>query len=136
MISIEDYWKEHQPASYSRWNLEWENRPAGHKLPRRTLHWLIAERSGHGDYEAYHLRFGHENTHSQCICGEKREAGHLAECRLTKEQMDKLQGKEDPLAYLLGPKGSEDFQALVESTGIYRGQRARAVTQNNNSAVA
>lgn len=36
------------------WNL-----PAELALPRRTLHALYAERSGHGDFASYHARFGH-----------------------------------------------------------------------------
>jgi len=37
---------------------------------RATLHRLLAARSGHGDFAAYHERFGHTASNNQCSCGE------------------------------------------------------------------
>lgn len=43
---------------------------------REILGWLIAARSGHGHFAAYHERFGHEETDSNCVCGQKRAQLH------------------------------------------------------------
>ena len=105
---------------YTRWNLSWEDSPKEHNLPRRTLHWLIAERTGHGDYQQYHKRFKHAGAESRCRCGNIREARHFAECDLTRGKLPECpDGYEDITTYLLGPKGSIHFQKLVEETNLY-----------------
>ena len=42
------------------------------KLKREVQRWLIAARSGHGHFSAYHEKFGHKGTDSNCLCGQKR----------------------------------------------------------------
>ncbi|KAL7795277.1 ribonuclease H-like domain-containing protein [Trichoderma ceciliae] len=71
------WWQEHQPASYSRWRLDWKDKPPEYKLLKRSLHWLLAERSGHRDFQGYHKRFQHKGTEARCQCGLLREAGHF-----------------------------------------------------------
>ncbi|KAL7791464.1 ankyrin repeat-containing domain protein [Trichoderma ceciliae] len=39
-----------------------------------------AERSGHGDFQKYHGRFGHD-IDTQCRCGEARKTGHFTDDR-------------------------------------------------------
>ncbi len=50
------------------------------KLEREVQGWLIAARSGHGHFSAYHERFGHEGTDSNCLCGQKRSQLHPFSC--------------------------------------------------------
>jgi hypothetical protein len=50
----------------------WRNKPPELWLNRTTLHKLAADRTGHGDFRAYHERFGHPEEvgfRSQCACG-------------------------------------------------------------------
>ena len=42
------------------------------RLKREVQGWLIAARSGHGHFSAYHERFGYEETDSYCVYGQKR----------------------------------------------------------------
>ncbi len=71
-----------RPARYTRLGLEASLRcPRELKLPRRTLHHLLAARSGHGDFTEYHVRFGHEDAALQCSCGRDKTEEHLVFCR-------------------------------------------------------
>ena len=48
---------------------------------REVLGWLIAARSGHGHFAAYHERFCHEEeTDLYCRCGQKRAQLHPFSC--------------------------------------------------------
>ncbi len=86
------------------WQSEWENRqqtgppllylelglkPSSKQLKlapqlsikREILGWLIAARSGHGHFAAYHQRFGHEEDEDwRCSCGKYRAALHPFQC--------------------------------------------------------
>ena len=46
------------------------------RLKRKVQGWLIAARSGHGHFSAYHERFGHEETDAECVCGQRRAQLH------------------------------------------------------------
>lgn len=51
------------------------------RLRREIQGRLIAARSGHGHFAAYHERFGHEETDStNCLCGQKRAHFHPFSC--------------------------------------------------------
>ena len=49
-------------------------------LPRSALHHLLAERSGHGDFQLYHERFRHENPERLCPCGGVVHRFHRRAC--------------------------------------------------------
>ena len=50
-------------------------------LKRETLGWLIATRSGHSHFAAYHKRFNHvEETDLHCSCGVRRAQLHPFMC--------------------------------------------------------
>ncbi len=52
-------------------------------MKREVLGWLIAARSGHGQFAAYHKRFQHEEeTDTHCGCGQKRAQLHPFSCLL------------------------------------------------------
>ena len=38
-------------------------------LKREVPGWLVATKSGHGNFADYHVRFGHEEEGIQCKCG-------------------------------------------------------------------
>ncbi len=52
-------------------------------MKREVLGWLIAARSRHGHFPAYHKRFQHEEeTDIHCVCGQKRAQLYLFSCPL------------------------------------------------------
>ncbi|KAK4177118.1 reverse transcriptase domain protein, partial [Triangularia setosa] len=117
-----EWWSTNRPERYARLAIPGPGKrpPPELSLARKTLHHLLAERTGHGDFEAYHLRFGHE-VYRTCRCGQPTAVEHFAECAE---------------ARVRGPWGSEIRRALrrpqrllgkdwkkyaewVESTGAY-----------------
>ena len=57
-------------------------------LPRPILHHLLAMRSGHGDYEWYHLKFNHRDQ-TTCSCRRPKTPEHIVYCRKTTRLRDK-----------------------------------------------
>lgn len=55
--------------------------PKDLKLPRTTLSHLLQARTGHGDFEAYHVRFRHADFEPDCTCGHAKTPEHIAHCR-------------------------------------------------------
>ena len=55
-------------------------------LPRSVLGRLLAARSGHGDFAAYHERFGHEDAVLLCRCGSRKDPKHFFFCRVAKRR--------------------------------------------------
>lgn len=58
-------------------------RPSELNLGRGLLHHLLAARSDHGDFEAYHKRFRHAGNH-RFSCGGGKSTAYLAFCRITR----------------------------------------------------
>src|SRR3569833_3920221 len=54
------------------------------KLPRATLHHLLASRSGHGDFENYHRRMNHTDQ-TPCTCGRIKTPEHIVYCRKSRQ---------------------------------------------------
>ncbi|RAL60709.1 hypothetical protein DID88_009815 [Monilinia fructigena] len=50
-------------AGYKEWSPKYNTKePKELTLPRAVLHRLLAMKTGHGDYAAYHQRFDHQNN--------------------------------------------------------------------------
>jgi len=54
------------------------------KLPRATLHHLLASRSGHGDFENYHRRMNHTDQ-TPCTCSRIKTPEHIVFCRKSQQ---------------------------------------------------
>ncbi|RFU74236.1 endonuclease exonuclease phosphatase [Trichoderma arundinaceum] len=99
------------------------NIPTGTETPKAYLHLLLAKRTGHGGFQEYHERFGHD-ARPKCKRGEPRKQWHFVECRMVKPflpeipEKDLLEG-ETHLTYLLGPKVYKEHQKLPEETNPY-----------------
>ncbi|KAL8303395.1 hypothetical protein RB601_003577 [Gaeumannomyces tritici] len=93
------WWEANKPKSFEhvKWDPRgsWEGKLHGmdssSKLTRDPalvegrgqMHTLLAEGSGHGNFESYHLRFNHPPSPEWfCICGEVKEVGHTDTCEL------------------------------------------------------
>ncbi|KAI1005176.1 hypothetical protein K3495_g3041 [Podosphaera aphanis] len=91
-------------------------------LPRRLLHELLATRSGHGDFAAYHRRFNYEDANLICDCGTETSPTHFIHCRKYAIQMRKLRKgarMEEFIKQLLGPKCLEKFIEFARLTGCF-----------------
>ena len=60
------------------------------RLKREVQGWLIAARSGHGQFSAYHERFGHKETDTYCVCGQKRAQLYPFSCPTARDHRSHL----------------------------------------------
>jgi len=121
-------WHREAPAAYKRLGIP----PPPHKgppelrLPRSTLARLIAARSGHGDFEAYHTRFSHTvniNNPRRCKCGRLKEAAHFFYCRIARRKYGRPPGPPkitSPEYYLSTPRGAKYFGDWITKTAFYK----------------
>lgn len=122
-INRDAHWWSNQPPYYKKWGLGAPPMPPELQLPRPIYFRLISERTGHGPFVDYHIRFEHE-ARPQCKCGEPRTQGHFIKCRMVRPFLPKIPAKDRDkgvrhLEYLLGPHGYKAFQKLVEDTSPY-----------------
>ena len=86
---------------------------------RATLHRILAARSGHGDFAAYHERFGHTDSNNHCKCGERKTPTHVFFCR--KLRGNRLLPRHAPRAatiHYLG-KGSGKLAKFLEKSNFF-----------------
>lgn len=81
--SFAAYWQHNAPARYQLFDIRLEPRPPELSLPRFALGRLLAARSGHGDFAAYHRHFGHEDAALYCACGAEKSPEHFLVCAHT-----------------------------------------------------
>ena len=77
-ILVDEWWSTACPIRYRDLDLEMRReKPPELALPRNLYHHLLAARSGHGDFAAYHRRFNHEDADLHCICGQETSPTHF-----------------------------------------------------------
>ncbi|KAF5721341.1 reverse transcriptase domain-containing protein, partial [Fusarium mundagurra] len=80
--AFEAWWSTSAPEQYRRLNLKATTGcPPELLLPRAALHHLLAARSLHGDFAAYHERFDHDDARLVCSCGRRKAPDHIFYCR-------------------------------------------------------
>ncbi|PNP56431.1 hypothetical protein FNYG_15350 [Fusarium nygamai] len=80
--AFEAWWSTSAPEQYKRLNLKaTASCPPELSLPRAALHHLLAARSIHGDFAAYHERFDHDDARLVCSCGRRKAPDHIFYCR-------------------------------------------------------
>ncbi|KAM5527799.1 reverse transcriptase domain protein [Fusarium oxysporum f. sp. phaseoli] len=80
--AFETWWSTSAPEQYKRINLKATTGcPPELTLPRAALHHLLAARSLHGDFAAYHERFDHSDAHLVCSCNRRKAPDHIFYCR-------------------------------------------------------
>jgi hypothetical protein len=91
-------------------------------LRRHCLAKLLAERSGHGDFDAYHRRWKHQRCEDRmrCACGLRKAAGHFLHCRrqpkphLLQQWKGRRIDKEDILLTEVGAQAFAVWSAAVD----------------------
>ncbi len=91
-------------------------------LPRPILARILATRSGHGDFSAYHDRFNHTSAAVRCRCGAHTAPLHSLYCRLAtkKEMLRTAQGQAlTPAELVATEKGAAILGARLQATNYY-----------------
>ena len=115
------WWDISAPDIYKKLGLKaLLNSPKELLLPRTYLHFLIAARSGHGDFAEYHQRFHPENptTILLCSCGRQKSPTHIFYCRSILPKKRVILGPRplETIHWILGPD-FELFTKLIKATG-------------------
>lgn len=119
-----NYFEVNAPHSYKRLGLNAQDKtPFSLKLPREVLGYLLAARSGHGDFSHYHIRFKHDDAELNCICGLAKSPVHFYYCRKAR-QLEPLrvpgrQGRQAVDWLLSTDEGARVFAAWVHKSRFY-----------------
>ena len=101
------WWESEAPTSYRHLRLSLHTRRSRKLelgLPRQVYGRLLAARTGHGDFKAYHDRFDHVSTTGDCSCGRPTSSVHFFFCRKAKRRW-----KGWKVARCRGPKATIDW---------------------------
>lgn len=118
------YWNDKAPARYRELGIGYSSKmPGVLALPRPILGHLLAARSGHGDFAAYHTRFKHDDALMTCSCGQEKSPEHFLSCPLASPR-PRLPGRiprSRRPQWLLGTdKGAAAFATWCESSAFFR----------------
>ncbi|APA11746.1 hypothetical protein sscle_08g065160 [Sclerotinia sclerotiorum 1980 UF-70] len=120
--AIDKLWSTVIPQTYRE--LEIHSSPKNPKelsLPRSFLGRLLAIRSGHGDFAAYHERFNHQDAHPHCRCGARKAPLHFFFCPIAKRKHPQPKGKPaDLIPYLCGTfEGAELLARWTKANSFF-----------------
>ena len=123
--AFQTYWAQNAPDRYQALGLSASIGPPPElSLPRRLLGYLLAARSGHGDFALYHLRFNHNDAWLKCRCGLDKSPEHFVYCRLVAPSARfRALGSNTPrqaMQWALStPKGATAFSSWCNRTAFY-----------------
>lgn len=116
---FEEYWATYAPHSYKKLAIPLDPRPLELSLPRGSLGRLLAARSGHGDFAAYHEHFNHSDALLPCSCGQPKPPQHFFHCPLGK-QAAPHPWRGQPAREVLGTnKGALLFHQWLQQSSFY-----------------
>lgn len=106
--AITKLWATTAPTNYNDLYITYPQNSNELCLQRSALSRIIASRTHHGDFAAYHTRFNHENAVNHCSCGRTKSPLHFYFCK--KSNLRKLTANlssSEAIPWLLGnPKGA------------------------------
>lgn len=117
------------PQAYQDLNIQphtKDSRTREHRLPRGVLGRLLAARTGHGDFQAYHERFHHRDSLTTCSCGKPKSPVHFFFCPPARKRWkDRWKGpKASPSAMidwiLNTAAGAEESGRFVQETSFFK----------------
>jgi ribonuclease HI len=120
--ALQKHWLSTAPQSYQDLGIISSPQcPDELRLPRPLLARILAARTGHGDFAAYHERFNHEDEYLLCCCGAQKSPVHFFFCRVAKRRLPRPQGPPaETIPYLLGtPKGAAKLAAWLNDTHFF-----------------
>jgi ribonuclease HI len=119
--AVIDHWAATAPANYTELMIRYSTDIEELQSDRKALGHILAARSQHGDYQAYHKRFNHNVTTPNCSCGRSKSPLHLFFCKLSsaKRLFGKLPAAE-AIPWLLGTSsGSIKLARWLAATNYY-----------------
>ena len=121
------WWRAEAPQRYLEWEIPWKKKPPELNCERAWLATIIAARTQHGDFAAYHERFNHQDGPWLCRCGREKKWNHIFFCREAKNIWNQSRRKPPPWIkprrsfrdMFCEPKGWQALQDYAKATGFY-----------------
>ena len=125
--ATEMWWRAEAPQRYLEWEIPWKKKPPELNCERAWLATIIAARTQHGDFAAYHERFIHQDGPWLCRCGREKKWNHIFFCREAKNIWNQSRRKPPPWIkprrsfrdMFCEPKGWQALQDYAKATGFY-----------------
>jgi len=127
---MQKWWAKSAHESYKALEIECPAKaPKELRLPRWVLGKLIAARSGHGDFKAYHERFSHTGNRLECRCGKTKTPTHFYRCKPARRIWDRWKKRpklppwpeERRIRWMLStPRGARVFQEYISKTKFFQ----------------
>ncbi|EDN91513.1 hypothetical protein SS1G_00916 [Sclerotinia sclerotiorum 1980 UF-70] len=117
----EQLWNTVSPQYYKDLQFNHTSNTDTLSLKRATLHHILAIRSQHGDFAAYHERFNHTTAHVHCSCGKRKTPLHFFFCKKGKafKALTKSPPSEAIPWLLRNPTGIAKLAEWLEYTKFY-----------------
>jgi len=101
--SADKLWATTAPANYTELMVRHSKDPELLRLDRRALGHILAARTQHGDFAAYHERFHHSNFTRNCSCGRPKSPLHFFYCKYsTVRELTRKAPASEAIPWLLG----------------------------------
>jgi len=115
-------WKTTAPANYKELQIEYGPKTSLLALERPISGRILAARSHHGDFAAYHTRFNHEDAILECSCGKRKSPLHFYFCRKGKALKTLCnQPPSEAIPWLLGTlAGAKRLADWLTATKFYQ----------------
>lgn len=114
-------WNTTAPGNYTELLVSHSKAPELLRLDRRALGHILASRTQHGDFTAYHERFQHSNYTRNCSCGRSKSPLHFYYCKLSSAR--KLSNKRhasEAIPWLLGTaSGAKKLAEWITTSKYY-----------------
>ena len=111
------------PRQYADLEIAPHPRPPELRLPRPLLGKLYAARSQHGDFAAYHEKFGHQDAQRDCSCGKPKTPVHFYFCKRGRKATPvflRARMAKAKIGFLLGTaKGASLLCGWMEATNFF-----------------
>jgi len=119
VAAFQAYWERNTPQRYKDLGIKPAAKPPELRLRRFALGKLLASRSGHGDFAAYHKRFAHTDAQTSCQCGREKTPEHFYFCRLGRRATRGHWGTLGIREVLSTPGGATRMDTWLAKTGYF-----------------
>lgn len=116
------WWADNSPSLYQMAGLNVTlGQPSELLIPRYHLRYLLAARTGHGDFAEYHERFDHEDASLYCTCGRRKSQFHVFYCRKISPDLRIRLGPKarETIERIIGPKHFGEFVELIKDSDFF-----------------
>jgi ribonuclease HI len=118
--SASQLWSVTAPASYTELYIGYTPKTDELSLDRAALGRILAARSQHGDFAAYHERFNHTDATLKCSCGRLKSPLHFYFCKSSSIRKLCSNPTSETIPWLLGTtKGAQKLASWITASRYY-----------------